>query len=484
MKIAIIGTGPSGWAAGMQLLRLGFEITLIDSALVEDDDHNNSKKPITSSLTKKLYFGSDLPYRKFPFGPDLTAIGVDPISSFTSGGLSLVWGATMLPYCKADTIDWPFDISVLNGKFREISELLPIAGNTDQLDEIYGNFVSRRGIFPSRRMLQLLERANKNKIKGSLVGLSRLAVETGTMQKPGCSYCNQCISGCPSNMIWNSKGMTGHGNHVKMRVMKLTEVENHVYVDGLGINGETISTLCFDKVFLGTGSVESFRILANSGIVSDSAILQDSSTFFLPLFALPKIGTSEGNSFGLSQCFIRIDGDTGKSGTQFQLYEYSDDLILRARKALPFGNFIPTGLLKCLLSKLVVAIGYLSSQESPSIHMQLAEDGSVELRRNRFGTSLKGRKKSIKSAILNLGNVTKQHGLIPLRFLSQIATPGEGVHFGSWLPMGKNCDTLGRPNGFKNIHVIDSSILPSIAAGPITFTVMANAMRIAEESVK
>jgi choline dehydrogenase-like flavoprotein len=50
--------------------------------------------------------------------------------------------------------------------------------------------------------------------------------------------------------------------------------------------------------------------------------------------------------------------------------------------------------------------------------------------------------------------------------------------------MGKGSDLLGRPNGFQRIHVVDSSVLPSIAPGPITFTVMANAMRIAEESVK
>ena len=50
--------------------------------------------------------------------------------------------------------------------------------------------------------------------------------------------------------------------------------------------------------------------------------------------------------------------------------------------------------------------------------------------------------------------------------------------------MGESSDLLGRPNGYQRIHVIDSSILPSIAPGPITFTVMANAVRIVEESMK
>jgi choline dehydrogenase-like flavoprotein len=49
--------------------------------------------------------------------------------------------------------------------------------------------------------------------------------------------------------------------------------------------------------------------------------------------------------------------------------------------------------------------------------------------------------------------------------------------------MGERSDLLGRPNGCHNIHVVDSSVLPTIAPGPITFTVMANARRIAEEAV-
>jgi choline dehydrogenase-like flavoprotein len=39
-------------------------------------------------------------------------------------------------------------------------------------------------------------------------------------------------------------------------------------------------------------------------------------------------------------------------------------------------------------------------------------------------------------------------------------------------------DVLGRPNGFRRIHVVDATIFPDIPSGPITLTVMANAYRI------
>ena len=35
----------------------------------------------------------------------------------------------------------------------------------------------------------------------------------------------------------------------------------------------------------------------------------------------------------------------------------------------------------------------------------------------------------------------------------------------------------------KNVHFIDSSVLPVLAPGPITFIVMLNAYRITEEAI-
>ena len=133
---------------------------------------------------------------------------------------------------------------------------------------------------------------------------------------------------------------------------------------------------------------------------------------------------------------------------------------------------------------MMVAIGYIDGDDSPSIKMNLLEDGSLFSDLNLTGKSYKERDQVIKRSIKRLSVNIRKHGLIPLPFLAQIAVPGEGVHFGSSIPMGNNSDLLGRPVGSKNIHVVDSSVLPSIAPGPITFTVMANAMRIAEESVK
>ena len=59
-------------------------------------------------------------------------------------------------------------------------------------------------------------------------------------------------------------------------------------------------------------------------------------------------------------------------------------------------------------------------------------------------------------------------------------------HVGSYFPMSNNSnnytsDTLGRINNNKNVHIMDSLILPSIHASTTTFTSLANALRIVDK---
>jgi ferredoxin len=430
-----------------------------------------------------MYFGSDLPYRMFPAGPQYASSQVNPLTSFAKGGLSLVWGATMLPYCSEDTLEWPKHISTLEKYFTEIIGEIPVTGQFDGLSATYGNFYSRKGISPSCRMIRLLESYSTLIDHEVSVGVSRLAVETGAPGVNGCIYCNKCITGCPSNLIWNSRDPVNGATYLKLRLNKIEESISGLNLEVVDVNGVSSVLGGFEKVFLGCGALETFRILASSGLVDKTAVLKDSATFFLPLIALPKLGFRSDNSFGLAQVFIRLGKRDSNPSSQYQLYEYADELILRTQRVLPFGKFLPKTILRFILKRMMVGIGYLDGKFSPSIKINLLENGSIFTELDSAGISVKQRNQRIQESIRRLSKSIRTHGLLPLHSLTQIALPGEGVHFGAWLPMGERSDLLGRPNGCHNIHVVDSSVLPTIAPGPITFTVMANARRIAEEAV-
>jgi len=73
--------------------------------------------------------------------------------------------------------------------------------------------------------------------------------------------------------------------------------------------------------------------------------------------------------------------------------------------------------------------------------------------------------------------------------LSTLAEPGRGFHTGGAFPMRDNpgpleTDRLGRPAGLRRVHAVDATVFPSIAATTITLTAMANAHRIAIQSLE
>ena len=482
MKIGIIGSGPTGWAIYKAFENSGHSLTLIDSDLNEKDIHNVDLSN-KLSVNKKLYFNSDLPYRQFPHGPYITKKNVNPINSFASGGFSLIWGATMLPYSKKYTSDLSLSSINLNSYYEKICHLIPVCGRTDDLSEEFQNFFSRPNIIPSQRVVRILEKYNSKikNLKGLKIGLSRLAVETGTNSIKGCVYCNKCLEGCPQNLIWNSKGAFNDIKKVKMRVLNLEEYDDFVNIHGVDIDGNPVTEFKYDRVFLGCGPLETFRILAESGYVEPKALLNDSATFYIPIFASSKLGSYENNSFALSQLTIHLFNN--KNEYQFQIYEMSASLQKKIKDSNAILRLIPDFILKFIFSKFLIAIGYIDSDNSPKIQMYKKTNGSIELSLEDAKKQFILRRKSIKEAVSILKEKINYLGLYPLYFAHKPLKPGEGVHFGSWLPMGSKSDNLGRPNKLKRIYVADSSVLPNIAAGPITFTIMANAMRIAHDSI-
>jgi choline dehydrogenase-like flavoprotein len=74
--------------------------------------------------------------------------------------------------------------------------------------------------------------------------------------------------------------------------------------------------------------------------------------------------------------------------------------------------------------------------------------------------------------------------MLPIGCLAQVGQPGKGNHLGGSFPMRHtpgdwHTDTLGRLARWERIHLVDASVLPSVPASTITFSVMANAYRIA-----
>ena len=93
-------------------------------------------------------------------------------------------------------------------------------------------------------------------------------------------------------------------------------------------------------------------------------------------------------------------------------------------------------------------------------------------------------KTTLRRVVTKLFRNQKYFRATPFPFMGGLGAPGRGNHSGGSFPMSKKpkefeTDTLGRPFGFENVNVVDSTIFPTVPATTITLTIMANAHRIA-----
>ena len=185
----------------------------------------------------------------------------------------------------------------------------------------------------------------------------------------------------------------------------------------------------------------------------------------------------------LCQLKLSIDANRNRDKVSLQIYTFMDFFPEKIKKIL--GPLFPIlkPFLMFILDRLIVVQGHLSDKDSHGFSISMSEDGQLSYKK----TMNKKVDKVIREVTLTLMKNTFYLGFFPIFLMTKINKIGRGVHFGSSFPMTTSkdkefySDLYGCPLDYKNVHIVDASIIPSIEAGPITSTVMANAYRIGSE---
>lgn len=139
-----------------------------------------------------------------------------------------------------------------------------------------------------------------------------------------------------------------------------------------------------------------------------------------------------------------------------------------------------------LEERILIAQGYLHSDDSPKIEMTLRRNGDDDFLQADAAPNPETRR-TVRRVLAQFRRQARRLGAIPLAPMLQLMQPGAGFHTGGAFPMRAqpgefDTDTLGRPRGWSRVHAVDASVLPSVPATTITFPVMANAHRIGWET--
>jgi len=517
----VVGSGPAGVACAKALIARGAKVLMLDAGLELEPDRARivsqcaGTKPAAwnpdqtaalkggmaadaAGVPLKLVFGSDFPYRETSEKISWRNHGTGLKPSLALGGLSNVWGAAMLPYRDPDIAGWPVNNAALEKHYRAVTAFTGLAAQRDDLEEIFPFHCDQPQALRSSRQADLLF-GNLNRHRDALrergwhFGRSRVAVRAADNAKGGgCIHCGFCMYGCPYGCIYNSadtvRELCMQKNFTYQRDVIVTAVrENSEKVFIAGYHRVTHAPLAFeaDRVYLAAGVIPTAQILLRSQAAYDQPLtLRDSQYFLFPLLLARRTRDVQTEAlYTLSQLFIELNQPRiSHHSVHLQLYTYSDIIGQAVRKSLgPLKMFA-----RPLEERMIIVQGYLHSDESATIAMTLRQDGEKDFLQLDAQPNPETRR-TVKKVLRELLSQTRRLGGVIVPPMLQLAEPGRGFHCGGSLPMrmasGKfESDTLGRPHGWSRLHAVDASVLPSIPATTITFSVMANAHRIGWET--
>ncbi len=520
--IVVIGSGPAGVACASALLAGGAQVTLLDAGLELEPERRRRVAELQAvafaswnqeslsvlregvevtrgGIPVKLAYGSAFPYRD-PLNQPLTDDGVEGRASFARGGLSNVWGASMLPYRTEDMSGWPVTAEDLAPHYRAALQLMPFSGRHDRLEKQFPLHHDQPGMLASSSQaaaflhdLELSARALE--AHGVSFGVSRLAIQAGLAGKPGCVYCGKCLYGCPYEFIYNSshtlERLRTHSAFTYrpgVVVERVGELGSEVDVTGRSLYDNEPFRMRADRVFVACGVLSTARVMLTSLDAFEHPIhAADNCYFLLPLMRFrSRPHATDEPLHTLAQAFIEVvDPAIGPQTTHLQVYTYNE--LFRdevARLLGPLDRVLPGTVRRSMLGRLLLIQGYLHSDLSARIRITLRRGSqdrpaNLELAAEENPLTLP----ALSALKRRLWSERGSMKALPLSPALRAGEPGRGFHTGGTFPMRAKpgafeSDLLGRPNGFSRVHVVDASVFPSLPATTITLSVMANAHRI------
>jgi len=523
----IIGSGPAAAGAALALARQpDLKITVIDIGLQLEADRKSAVDILSRSapaawdeqyvrlvagqpihtevrgLPRKLTYGSDFPYRNVGQleGINIAADVNDSLVSAAYGGFSNVWGSQIMPFTASVFRTWPVSMSEMEPHYRAILRQIPFAGEVDDLANLFP-VLGRPAPLPkaSARTARVLAAYARNRRVlnglGVTLGKARLAFDA-----PSCVRCGLCMTGCPYSLIYSTSQTfdelrrTGRvGYHADLLAFKVFEDSERATALVRSLTTGQVHKFEADLVLVACGALGTARLVANSlGLFDVDLSMKESQQFLVPLLSLhPTKDPRTEDQFTLNQfnMIVALD-EVGWDVSQLHFYTYNPAFVgalprpLRSRWAEPVTGQI--------LRRLSVAFGYLPSWHSASLLLRALpsprDDGLPNLQVTPGDPPADGYRmlRTVLRRVLRSAHMLDLYPVLPA---VQLAGTAKGYHWGGTFPHTReprsalSSDRLGRVMGWQRIHLIDASVFPNVPATTFTLTVMANAHRIASETM-
>ncbi len=522
----IIGSGPAAAGAALALTQHGEQsVTVIDIGTQLETDHRRivdamaaldrgqwgrsevaaiSQQPVgadRSSLPEKRSYGSDFPFRNVGQldGVESEGRANRLLVSGAYGGFSNVWGAQAMPWSAPTFEQWPVKWSEMEPHYRSVLDEVPLTGVDDDLSELFPLLTDAQDPPKlSERSRRVLDRYRTRRAairdQGITVGLARLALDARS-----CVRCGLCMTGCPYSLIYSASHTfdrlraAGRINYMPgLLAYRIGEQAGRPFADFRELATGGTQRVEADRIFVACGAMGTTRLVLGSlGHFGRDVSLSESVQFVLPTFSSrATIDPQTEDNFTLNQFNVVVDTDGGGFNlAQVHFYPYNQVFLAALPPFLKakFARTVTTSMLR----RLSVGLGYLPSWESPRLHIVAQPAGDTRLPTLTISGENGPRiPPMLRTVIRRLLRAAPSLDLWPVLPKLAVSAAGKSYHYGGSFPHADGeqramleTDRQGRLRAWENVHLVDASVFPTVAATTFTLTIMANAHRIATEVI-
>jgi len=532
-EVVVVGSGPSGVHFALTLLAKGYKVTMLDAGTEKpapvqpqssfDDLRERLADPVGYLLGETFDaltlpgdsgdFYAFPPSKRYVFQParnfQFSARGFEPLFSFARGGLAEAWTGGVYPLNDYELEQFPFGHAELAPYYAEVARRIGINGAADDLARFYP--LHEHLMEPLRlstHAAKLLEAYDQRRDQlngaGCYFGRSRIATLTSPKgDRPGCIYCARCLWGCGTGALYTpSWSLRDCMRHPDFRYVPNAYVTHFRYdgkrrinaVFASSLSDGTVSEIPTEQLVLAAGTLSSSRIFLesiyrDSGEVLRLSGLMDNQQILIPYVNMHALGTAyDPNSYQFHQVAMGLEVDRPEEYVHSQITAMSTALVHPLVQKLPLDVRGATRVFRNLRSSLGIINVNLHDRRRAESYLTIepnAVEGNSRLAIEYVSDPAEARR--IKTVVSRIRGAMLKLGCVVAPGMTHIRPKGAGVHYAGTIPMSASrsdftATSTCQSHDFENLFFVDGTTYPFLPAKNITFTLMANAVRIASQA--
>jgi choline dehydrogenase-like flavoprotein len=532
--ITVVGSGASAVHFALSLLERGHHVVMVDvgreSPLVDPPRHGFLELKSEQTDPASYFLGRDFesvvypdleaefygfpPHKDYVFEPleqfRSTSEGFSPLFSFARGGLAETWTGGCYPFNESELEAFPFGYDELGPYYDLVAERIGISGQRDDLARfmpLHGNLMDPLRL--DRHSSVLMQRYERKRERlqsrfGAHMGRARVAVLSQEREgRHACDYLGRCLWGCPNKALYTpSIGLADCLAHPEFEYHPGLYVSHFVTSENRRIRAIVVESteggepreIAVEHLALGAGALPSSRIVLESlqrerGEAIELPGLMDNRQILVPFINLGLIGRRfEPESYQYNQLAIGLADERPEHYVHCLVTTLKTALLHPVVQDVPLDLRTSLRLFRNLHSALGLVNVNFHDTRRPTSHVSL-EPGTQD-RRSRLKirytppadeeVRMARTLSRLKRVLFSLGCVVPP-GMVHMRPM------GASVHYAGLFPMSAEPQPLTvspdcQSHDYENLHLVDGATFPFLPAKNITFSLMANAARVADRA--